>query len=122
MFDGSALPFKENILGTKRIVEMAQAHGASVEAELGTVGGTEDGVAVADADVRYTDPEQAVEFIEKTGIDALAVAIGTNHGQYKSCLLYTSESLRALYEDGTVKDLCDKYSSYGLSFDNWVLK
>ena len=84
MFDGSALPFKENILGTKRIVEMAQAHGASVEAELGTVGGTEDGVAVADADVRYTDPEQAVEFIEKTGIDALAVAIGTNHGQYKS--------------------------------------
>ena len=84
MFDGSALPFKENILGTKRIVEMAQAHGASVEAELGTVGGSEDGVAVAAADVRYTDPEQAVEFIEKTGIDALAVAIGTNHGQYKS--------------------------------------
>ena len=58
MFDGSALPFKENILGTKRIVEMAQAHGASVEAELGTVGGTEDGVAVADADVPTPIPSR----------------------------------------------------------------
>lgn len=84
MFDGSALPFKENILGTKRVVDYAKAAGASVEGELGTVGGTEDGVVVAQSEVCYTDPEQAVEFIEKTGIDALAVAIGTNHGQYKS--------------------------------------
>lgn len=84
MYDGSALPFKENILGTKRVVEYAQKSGASVEGELGTVGGTEDGVAVDQDKVRYTDPDQAVEFIEKTGIDALAVAIGTNHGQYKS--------------------------------------
>lgn len=84
MFDGSSLPFKENILGTKRVVDYAKRVGASVEGELGTVGGTEDGVVVAQADVRYTDPEQAVEFIRETGIDALAVAIGTNHGQYKS--------------------------------------
>lgn len=84
MFDGSALSLKENILGTKRVVEYAKAHGVSVEAELGTVGGSEDGVAVAQEDVRYTDPKDAIEFVKQTGIDALAVAIGTNHGQYKS--------------------------------------
>lgn len=84
MFDGSALPFKENILGTKRVVEYAHAAGASVEAELGTVGGTEDGVAVADSEGSLTNPTDVVEFINKTHIDALAVAIGTNHGQYKS--------------------------------------
>lgn len=84
MFDGSALPFKENILGTRRVVEYAHAAGASVEAELGTVGGAEDGVVVSAQDVRFTDPEDAASFIELTDIDALAVAIGTNHGQYKS--------------------------------------
>lgn len=96
MYDGSALPFKENILGTKRVVSYAKKTGASVEGELGTVGGTEDGVAVADADVRYTEPEQAVEFIEKTGIDALAVAIGTNHGQYKSKTNISFEQLEKI--------------------------
>lgn len=85
MFDGSALPLKENILGTRRVVDYAKAHGnVSVEAELGTVGGTEDGIVVSQAEVRYTEPSDAKEFVEKTGIDALAVAIGTNHGQYKS--------------------------------------
>lgn len=84
MFDGSSLPLKDNILGTKRVVEYAKAHGVSVEAELGTVGGAEDGIAVSQDEVCYTDPEDAVEFVSKTGIDALAVAIGTNHGQYKS--------------------------------------
>lgn len=84
MFDGSLLPYKENILGTRRVVEYAQKHNVSVEAELGTVGGTEDGVAVSNEDVFYTDPQIAVDFVNKTQIDALAVAIGTNHGQYKS--------------------------------------
>lgn len=84
MFDGSSLPLKENILGTKRVVEYAKKYGVSVEAELGTVGGTEDGIAVSQDEVRYTDPSDAVEFVKQTGIDALAVAIGTNHGQYKS--------------------------------------
>lgn len=84
MYDGSAFPFKENILGTKQVVEYAHAAGASVEAELGTVGGTEDGVAVKSKEVHLTDPADAAEFIKQTGIDALAVAIGTNHGQYKS--------------------------------------
>ncbi|HIX66840.1 MAG TPA: class II fructose-bisphosphate aldolase [Candidatus Anaerostipes excrementavium] len=84
MFDGSSLPLKDNILGTKRVVEYARKFDVSVEAELGTVGGTEDGIVVEQKDVQYTDPEDAVEFIRQTGIDALAVAIGTNHGQYKS--------------------------------------
>lgn len=84
MFDGSSLPFKDNILGTKRVVEYAHAAGVSVEAELGTVGGTEDGIVVNPDAVRLTESEDAAEFIDKTNIDALAVAIGTNHGQYKS--------------------------------------
>ena len=96
MYDGSALPFKENILGTKRVVDYAKNAGASVEGELGTVGGTEDGIAVAQADVHYTDPEQAVEFIRETGIDALAVAIGTNHGQYKSKTNISFEQLEKI--------------------------
>lgn len=84
MFDGSSLPFKENILGTKQVVKFAKGYGVSVEAELGTVGGTEDGIAVSQDEVFYTDPKNALQFVEETGIDALAVAIGTNHGQYMS--------------------------------------
>lgn len=84
MFDGSSLPFKENILGTKQVVNFAKDFGVSVEAELGTVGGTEDGIVVSQDEVFYTDPKDAVQFVAETGIDALAVAIGTNHGQYMS--------------------------------------
>lgn len=84
MFDGSSLPFKENILGTKQVVKFAKEYGVSVEAELGTVGGTEDGIVVSQDEVFYTDPKDAIEFVKETGIDALAVAIGTNHGQYMS--------------------------------------
>lgn len=84
MFDGSALPLKDNILKTKQVVNYAGERGVSVEAELGTVGGTEDGLTVNDQDSKLTDPADAVEFIGATGIDALAVAIGTSHGQYKS--------------------------------------
>lgn len=97
MYDGSALPLKENILGTKRVVAYAHAAGASVEAELGTVGGTEDGIVVHADQVRLTDPEDAAEFIEKTGIDALAVAIGTNHGQYKSKTHIDFDVLESIY-------------------------
>ncbi len=84
MFDGSALPLKDNILKTKQVVNYAGGRGVSVEAELGTVGGTEDGLAVNEQDSKLTDPADAVEFVAATGIDALAVAIGTSHGQYKS--------------------------------------
>ena len=99
MFDGSSLPLKENILGTKRVVAYAKKYGVS--AELGTVGGTEDGIAVAQDEVRYTDPADAVEFVKQTGIDALAVAIGTNHGQYKSKTNINFERLKE------IKDVVD---------------
>lgn len=98
MFDGSSLPLKENILGTKRVVDYARARNVSVEAELGTVGGTEDGIAVSQDDACYTDPEDAVEFVKQTGIDALAVAIGTSHGQYKSKTNISFERLKELQE------------------------
>ena len=101
MFDGSSLPLKENILGTKRVVAYAKKYGVSVEAELGTVGGTEDGIAVAQYEVRYKDPADAVEFVKQTGIDALAVAIGTNHGQYKSKTNINFERLKE------IKDVVD---------------
>lgn len=84
MYDGSHLPFKENILKTKAVVKYAHARGVSVEGELGTIGGTEEGIHVAEDDKVYTRPEDAVEFVRETGIDALAIAIGTNHGQFKS--------------------------------------
>jgi len=81
MFDGSKLPFEENIKISKKVSEVAKPMGVTVEAELGTVGGKEDNVVAENA--IYTDPEQAKEFVEKTGIDMLAVAIGTAHGFYK---------------------------------------
>lgn len=84
MYDGSHLPFKENIMKTKAVVEYAHANGVSVEGELGTIGGTEEGIHVAENDKVYTKPEDAVEFVKETGVDALAIAIGTNHGQFKS--------------------------------------
>lgn len=84
MYDGSSFPLKENILGTKRVVEYAKRFGVSVEAELGTIGGAEEGIVVSQDEVKLTNPKDAADFVELTGIDALAVAVGTNHGQYKS--------------------------------------
>lgn len=84
MYDGSHLPFKENILKTKAVVEYAHERGVSVEGELGTIGGTEEGIQVDEADKVYTRPEDAVTFVLTTGVDALAIAIGTNHGQFRS--------------------------------------
>lgn len=84
MFDGSKLPLEENIAITKRIVEIATAVGVSTEAELGKIAGTEDEVNVHEKDAMLTDPADVKYFVEKTGVDSLAVAIGTAHGQYKS--------------------------------------
>ncbi|MEY8445617.1 class II fructose-bisphosphate aldolase [Enterococcus ratti] len=84
MYDGSHLPFKENILKTKAVVDYAHAHGVSVEGELGTIGGTEEGIHVAENDKVYTKPADAMKFVAETGVDALAIAIGTNHGQFKT--------------------------------------
>ncbi|WFA09981.1 class II fructose-1,6-bisphosphate aldolase [Tissierella sp. Yu-01] len=83
MIDASHLPFEENIRVTKEVVEYAHAHGVVVEAELGRLAGVEDAVNVKKEDASYTDPDQAVEFVERTGIDSLAIAIGTSHGAYK---------------------------------------
>lgn len=83
MIDNSRFPLEENIALTKKVVEIANAVGVSTEAELGRIGGTEDDVSVNDKDAMMTAPEEARVFVEQTGVDALAVAIGTAHGQYK---------------------------------------
>ncbi len=83
MIDGSKYPFEENIALTKQVVDYAHERGVVVEAELGKLAGIEDDVNVSDADSAFTDPDQAVEFVERTGCDSLAVAIGTSHGAYK---------------------------------------
>ena len=83
MIDASSKPFEENIEITRQVVEYAHAHGVVVEAELGTLAGVEDDVKVAAEDSSYTRPEDVQEFVEKTGCDSLAIAIGTSHGAYK---------------------------------------
>ncbi len=83
MIDGSKYSFEENVELTKRVVEYAHSKGVAVEAELGKLAGIEDDVNVAAEDSMYTDPEQAREFVERTGCDSLAIAIGTSHGAYK---------------------------------------
>ena len=83
MIDASHHDFDENVRITKQVVEYAHAHGVVVEAELGRLAGVEDDVNVSDADARFTDPEQAAEFVHLTGVDSLAIAIGTSHGAYK---------------------------------------
>ncbi|HML35232.1 class II fructose-1,6-bisphosphate aldolase [Sporomusa sphaeroides] len=83
MIDGSKLPFEENIALTKKVVDYAHERGVVVEAELGRLAGIEDAVNVSAKDATYTDPDQAVEFVERTGVDSLAIAIGTSHGAYK---------------------------------------
>ena len=83
MIDGSKYPFEENIELTKRVVDYAHSKGVVVEAELGKLAGVEDAVKVNTKDATYTDPDQSSEFVERTGVDSLAIAIGTSHGAYK---------------------------------------
>ncbi|MBQ9145306.1 MAG: class II fructose-1,6-bisphosphate aldolase [Clostridia bacterium] len=83
MIDGSSKPFEENIELTRRVVEYAHAHGVVVEGELGTLAGIEDEVAVEEGHASYTRPEEVEEFVRRTGVDSLAIAIGTSHGAYK---------------------------------------
>ena len=83
MIDKSGLPFEENIAITKQVVEYAHDHGVVVEAELGTLAGVEDEVNVSAEDSSYTHPDDVQEFVERTGCDSLAIAIGTSHGAYK---------------------------------------
>ena len=83
MIDGSKYDFEENIELTKKVVDYAHKNGVVVEAELGKLAGIEDDVNVASEDAKYTDPNQAEEFVRRTGCDSLAIAIGTSHGAYK---------------------------------------
>lgn len=83
MIDGSKHPFEENIAMTKQVVEYAHDHGVVVEAELGRLAGVEDNVSVDERSATFTDPQEAKEFVERTGVDSLAVAVGTSHGAYK---------------------------------------
>ncbi|WP_368489619.1 class II fructose-1,6-bisphosphate aldolase [Clostridium sp. BJN0013] len=81
MFDGSHLDYEDNVSQTKQVVDYSHSHGVVVEAELGVLAGIEDEVSASDH--IYTDPEQAVDFVNRTGVDSLAIAIGTSHGAFK---------------------------------------
>jgi fructose-bisphosphate aldolase class II len=102
MMDGSLMPdgktpssFEYNVETTRKVVEMAHANGVTVEGEIGVLGGIEDGHGAGlDGLSHVTDPDQAVEFVEKTGVDALAIAIGTSHGAYKFAKKPTGEVLK----------------------------
>lgn len=83
MIDGSKHPFEENIELTKKVVEYAHSKGVVVEAELGKLAGVEDNIKVDARSATFTDPDEAAEFVERTGVDSLAIAIGTSHGAYK---------------------------------------
>ena len=83
MYDGSSLPYEENIKIAKQVADYAHDKGVVVEAELGTLAGVEDDVAVEHGSESYTQPEQVEDFVTRTGVDSLAIAIGTSHGAYK---------------------------------------
>ena len=83
MIDGSSLPYEENIELTRRVVEYAHKYDVTVEGELGTLAGVEDEVDVHEDDATYTRPEEVEDFVTRTGVDSLAIAIGTSHGAYK---------------------------------------
>ena len=83
MIDGSKLSFEENIAVTRKVVEYAHDHGVMVEGELGKLAGIEDAVNVSEADAQFTNPAEVEEFVSRTGVDSLAIAIGTSHGAFK---------------------------------------
>ena len=83
MIDGSSLPYEENVALTKKVVDYAHAHGVVVEGELGQLAGVVDEVNVNAEDASYTNPDQVEDFVKRTGVDSLAIAIGTSHGAYK---------------------------------------
>ena len=127
MIDGSKYDFEENIRITKEVVDYAHAHGVVVEAELGKLAGIEEDVNVDSKDATFTDPAQAKEFVERTGVDSLAVAIGTSHGAYKfkGEPRLDFDRLKAIHEaipdtplvlhgaSTVIKEFVDKCNEYG---------
>ncbi|MCD6163683.1 MAG: class II fructose-1,6-bisphosphate aldolase [candidate division Zixibacteria bacterium] len=126
MIDGSHHPFEENIRITKEVVDYARKYNVTVEAELGKLAGIEDNVKVDAANATYTDPDEAVEFVKKSGCDALAVAVGTSHGAYKfkseaKLDFDRIEKIKSMVNiplvlhgaSGVPKDLVDKLTKYG---------
>jgi len=98
MIDGSKHPLEQNIDLTNRVLAVARAVGVSVEAELGKIGGTEDDITVKERDAFFTDPEEAKRFVDATGVESLAVAIGTAHGRYKGTPKLDYERLKKIKE------------------------
>lgn len=97
MIDGADLPIEENIAVTKEVVEFARKYNVSVEAEVGAIGGTEDGVSV-EGEVDFTDPEEAAYFYNQTQVDFLAISIGSSHGQYRSKSTLNFEVLESVHK------------------------
>ena len=98
MADGSHLTYEENVVFTREMTALAHAKGAGVEAELGRISGTEDGLTVPEFEARFTNPDQAADFVVATGVDALAVCIGNVHGRYPHEPKLDFERLQALRE------------------------
>ncbi|NLY45630.1 MAG: class II fructose-1,6-bisphosphate aldolase [Tissierella sp.] len=98
MIDGSIFPLEENIAITKKVVDIAHAVGVTVEAELGKIGGTEDHITVSEKDATFTDPLEAKRFVEETGVDYLAIAVGTAHGVYKGEPKLDYDRIKAIRE------------------------
>ena len=98
MYHRSHLPLEENIKNTQEVVAYAHERNVSVEGEIGSIGGAEDGIVVEKSDAAYTKPADAIRFVKETNVDALAVAIGTTHGQYKSKANINYELLETLQD------------------------
>ena len=98
MIDGSKFPLEENIAYTNKVMEVAKAVGVSVEAEWGKIGGTEDHITVDAKDATFTDPDEALKFVNETGVDSLAIAVGTAHGVYKGEPELDFERIKAIRE------------------------
>lgn len=116
MFDGSHLSFEENISMTRKVIEMAKPYGAAVEAEIGCVGGSEDGSE--DIAMRCTSPEQAKVFAKETGVDALAIAIGNAHGFYKDAPQLRFDILSAVKDSVAVPLVL--HGGTGISEDDFI--
>ena len=98
MIDGSRFALDENIAYTKKVIEVAKAVGVSVEAELGKIGGTEDHITVSEKDATFTDPQEALRFVNETDVDFLAIAVGTAHGVYKGEPKLDYDRIKAIRE------------------------